>query len=103
VPLAIFDLDNTLVDRAGAFRRWAVEFVARHGLDPAERRWLVAADEDGFAPRPAFLTNGTVPPEVWLPPLTARLRERRIPHGYSYSSVVYTPDEQPGSGGGAVG
>jgi hypothetical protein len=23
VPLALFDLDNTLIDRGGAFRRWA--------------------------------------------------------------------------------
>jgi HAD superfamily hydrolase (TIGR01549 family) len=56
VPLAIFDLDNTLVDRTGPFRRWAAEFVADRGLDPAELRWLVAADDDGFAPRLGFMS-----------------------------------------------
>lgn len=55
MPLAIFDLDNTLVDRDGAFRRWANEFVTRHGLDPvSERRWLIDADGEGYTPRPAF-------------------------------------------------
>ena len=29
--LALFDLDNTLLDRAGAFRRWTNDFVERNG------------------------------------------------------------------------
>jgi len=28
VPLLLIDLDNTLIDRAGVFRRWAQEFAA---------------------------------------------------------------------------
>lgn len=55
VALAIFDLDNTLIDRAAAFRRWAAGFVAERGLDPAEVGWLELADGDGYTPRPAFL------------------------------------------------
>lgn len=35
VPLALFDLDNTLVERAPAFHRSAVRLAADHGLDPA--------------------------------------------------------------------
>jgi beta-phosphoglucomutase-like phosphatase (HAD superfamily) len=35
MPLAIFDLDNTLVDRMAAFRSWAEWFAGQHGLDPA--------------------------------------------------------------------
>ena len=31
--LALFDLDNTLVQRDRAFAAWADEFVAEHGLD----------------------------------------------------------------------
>jgi FMN phosphatase YigB (HAD superfamily) len=32
VPLLLVDLDNTLIDRAGAFARWAHEFVSvQHG------------------------------------------------------------------------
>jgi putative hydrolase of the HAD superfamily len=52
VPLLLLDLDNTLVDRASAFRSWAVDFVASHGSgDVDEVEWLVAADRDGYEPR----------------------------------------------------
>jgi HAD superfamily hydrolase (TIGR01549 family) len=57
VALAIFDLDNTLIDRAGPFQRWATAFVARHGLEPAELDWLVEADGDGFTSRTGFLSQ----------------------------------------------
>lgn len=50
----IFDLDNTLIDRDRAFRRWAAELVERHGLAPDELGWLVAADEGGYADRRGF-------------------------------------------------
>lgn len=40
----LIDLDNTLVDRAGAFRCWA-----REAVDDPE--WLIDADRDGYAPR----------------------------------------------------
>lgn len=55
MPLAIFDLDNTLIDRAGLFEQWAAGFVVSLGLDPAEATWLIAADGDGFAPREEFV------------------------------------------------
>jgi putative hydrolase of the HAD superfamily len=44
--LLALDLDNTLIDRASAFARWA---AGRYG--PAEVPWLQAVDEDGFAAR----------------------------------------------------
>lgn len=59
----LIDLDNTLVDRAGAFRRWAEQYVvearlsARAGAstewqtDSANIAWLLAADRDGYTPR----------------------------------------------------
>jgi HAD superfamily hydrolase (TIGR01549 family) len=50
-PLAIFDLDNTLVDRSSAFAGWAEGFARQHGLGPTAAAWLIAADEDGFADR----------------------------------------------------
>src|SRR5258705_11376187 len=56
MPLAIFDLDNTLVDRTGPFQRWAELWVARYELDPDEARWLEAADGDGFVARHTFLS-----------------------------------------------
>ena len=49
--LLLVDLDNTLIDRAGAFGRWALEFAAAHGGGTADAQWLVAADRDGLEPR----------------------------------------------------
>jgi HAD superfamily hydrolase (TIGR01549 family) len=52
--LALFDLDNTLVDRAGAFRTWARAFVESRGLGDDELGWLERADGDGLLPRAAL-------------------------------------------------
>jgi putative hydrolase of the HAD superfamily len=49
--IALFDLDNTLVDRQAAFRQWAEWFVETHGLESEDVEWLVTADLDGYAPR----------------------------------------------------
>jgi putative hydrolase of the HAD superfamily len=51
VPLLLVDLDNTLIDRAGAFARWAGEFAAARDGTAADVRWLVAADRDGLESR----------------------------------------------------
>ena len=69
VPLLLVDLDNTLVDRAGAFERWARGFASERrfasargaaserevtaagGGGGAEVGWLVAADRDGLESR----------------------------------------------------
>jgi putative hydrolase of the HAD superfamily len=51
VPLLLVDLDNTLIDRAGAFSRWAWEFAAAHASIQADAQWLVAADRDGLESR----------------------------------------------------
>jgi putative hydrolase of the HAD superfamily len=50
VSLLLVDLDNTLVDRAGAFARWAREFASQGG-GAADVQWLVTADRDGLEPR----------------------------------------------------
>ncbi|AUG80284.1 hypothetical protein CFP65_5587 [Kitasatospora sp. MMS16-BH015] len=42
--LALFDLDNTLLDRDAAFARWLDEFAADRRLDDSARAWLAAAD-----------------------------------------------------------
>lgn len=52
--VALFDLDNTLVDRQRAFARWARAFCAVHGLGGADSAWLIEADDDGFTPRPVL-------------------------------------------------
>jgi putative hydrolase of the HAD superfamily len=54
VPLLRVDLDNTLIDRAGAFERWAQGFVSARGGDAGDAAWLVAADRDGLEPRERF-------------------------------------------------
>jgi phosphoserine phosphatase len=54
VPLVLVDLDNTLIDRAGAFDRWAQGFVAARGGDAGDAAWLVVADRDGLEPRERF-------------------------------------------------
>jgi putative hydrolase of the HAD superfamily len=51
VRLLLVDLDNTLIDRAGAFARWAREFTSARGRSPADAQWLVAADNDGLQSR----------------------------------------------------
>jgi FMN phosphatase YigB (HAD superfamily) len=49
--LACFDLDNTLIDRDGAFLAWARWWVDRAGLGTDAVDWLVAHDNGGFTPR----------------------------------------------------
>jgi putative hydrolase of the HAD superfamily len=56
VPLLLVDLDNTLIDRAGAFGRWAREFTSAQGGSEADAEWLVAADMDGFESRERLAT-----------------------------------------------
>ena len=51
MPLLLVDLDNTLIDRAGAVGRWAREFASGRGGSDADAQWIVAADRDGLEPR----------------------------------------------------
>jgi putative hydrolase of the HAD superfamily len=50
---ALFDLDNTLIDRQAFFRRWAESFASNRALGPAAVQVLCEADADGFATREA--------------------------------------------------
>lgn len=45
--LVLLDLDNTLVDRRGAFTMWASDFVAGVDGDTTDLEWLITADQDG--------------------------------------------------------
>jgi FMN phosphatase YigB (HAD superfamily) len=49
--LVCFDLDNTLIDRDGAFRAWARWVGARVGVGEDAVAWLVAEDNGGYRPR----------------------------------------------------
>jgi FMN phosphatase YigB (HAD superfamily) len=55
--LVLFDLDNTLVDRALGLRLWAEDFCVRRGLDLGEVEWLVEADGDGLVPKEIFFAE----------------------------------------------
>ena len=54
--LALFDLDNTLIDREGAFRLWAQRFLRARGIDSDDGAlaWILEVDEAGMAPRESF-------------------------------------------------
>lgn len=51
MPLLFLDLDDTLLDRAGAFRRWAEEFLDDVGAPRDDLEWLIALDADGLTSR----------------------------------------------------
>jgi putative hydrolase of the HAD superfamily len=55
VPLVLFDLDNTLIDRTTAFEKWTQIFVSRFDLGPEATAWLHSIDGDGITPRPVLL------------------------------------------------
>jgi HAD superfamily hydrolase (TIGR01549 family) len=49
--LALFDLDNTLVDRQAAFGDWAAEFAGAHGLDAGGLAWILDVDSGIEGPK----------------------------------------------------
>ena len=48
MPLLLLDLDNTLLDRARAFRTWGDLFLAQLGAPPEDIDWLLDVDADGL-------------------------------------------------------
>ena len=46
VPLLLLDLDNTLIDRAGAFKSWAESFLAEIGAPEYDVPWLLDVDAE---------------------------------------------------------
>ncbi|WP_147945446.1 HAD family hydrolase, partial [Microbispora sp. CSR-4] len=55
--LALFDLDNTLVDLDEAFRVWAAEFVDERALDRDAVAWILALDRAGYPHREVFFAR----------------------------------------------
>ncbi|GAB3154233.1 hypothetical protein GCM10027290_48360 [Micromonospora sonneratiae] len=51
MPLLLLDLDNTLLDRAGAFRSWAQNFLSEIGAPADDLDWLLSVDADGLTDR----------------------------------------------------
>ncbi|MEW9527385.1 HAD family hydrolase [Microbispora sp. NPDC049125] len=55
--LALFDLDNTLVNLDEAFQVWAAEFADDRGLDFEAVEWLIALDRAGYPHREVFFAQ----------------------------------------------
>jgi putative hydrolase of the HAD superfamily len=51
VPLLLLDLDNTVLDRTGAFTVWAERFLAGIGAPTTDVDWLLSVDADGLTDR----------------------------------------------------
>jgi putative hydrolase of the HAD superfamily len=51
VPLVLIALDDTLLDRSGAFRLWAKGFLDEIGAPRDDLDWLLSVDADGLTPR----------------------------------------------------
>jgi FMN phosphatase YigB (HAD superfamily) len=52
--LALFDLDDTLLDRESAFRLWAHDFIDRHNLSDSPLETIIRIDLEGDTPVPLF-------------------------------------------------
>ncbi|SNT60286.1 putative hydrolase of the HAD superfamily [Streptosporangium subroseum] len=80
-PLALFDLDNTLINLDEAFQAWIGEFADERGLGHEAVNWLVALDRTGYPHREVFFAK--VRDHFELPQsvdeLWSRYR-RRMPH-----------------------
>ncbi len=50
MPLLLLGLDDTLLDRAGAFRAWGKSFLADIGAPVDDLDWLLSVDADGLTP-----------------------------------------------------
>jgi HAD superfamily hydrolase (TIGR01549 family) len=55
--LALFDLDNTLIDLDHAFHLWAEEFADEHGLGGEAVAWLAELDRAGYPHREIFFAK----------------------------------------------
>ncbi|HZN16825.1 MAG TPA: HAD family hydrolase [Micromonosporaceae bacterium] len=51
MPLLLLALDNTLIDRIGAFRAWGASFLERLGAPAYDIDWLLDVDADGLTSR----------------------------------------------------
>ncbi|MET7392973.1 HAD-IA family hydrolase [Dactylosporangium sp. NPDC005572] len=48
MPLLLLSLDDTLLDRAGAFRAWGADLLGRIGAPEYDLDWLLDVDADGM-------------------------------------------------------
>ncbi|SNT64226.1 putative hydrolase of the HAD superfamily [Streptosporangium subroseum] len=79
--LALFDLDNTLINLDEAFQTWAGEFADQYGLGCEAVDWLIALDRAGYPHREVFF--GRVRDHFTLPDPVEELWSQyrgRMPH-----------------------
>ncbi|MFI7034252.1 HAD family hydrolase [Microbispora rosea] len=79
--LALFDMDNTLIDLDAAFRMWVEEFASEHRLKDGAVDWLIGLDRDGYPHREVFF--GKVRERFALPASVEELwgrYRRRMPY-----------------------
>ncbi|MER6174415.1 HAD family hydrolase [Streptosporangium sp. NPDC001681] len=79
--LALFDLDNTLINLDEAFQAWAGGFAGEYGLGREAIGWLTALDRAGYPHREVFFTKARDHFDLAEPvdELWSRYR-RRMPH-----------------------
>ncbi|MEV6495620.1 HAD family hydrolase, partial [Actinoplanes sp. NPDC051633] len=51
MPLVFLALDDTLLDRSGAFRLWAKGFLQEIGAPAEDLDWILSVDADGLTSR----------------------------------------------------
>ncbi|MBF4634949.1 HAD family hydrolase [Agreia pratensis] len=85
------DLDNTLVDRDGAFARWAQEAVRSWGGDATDAAWLIDADAHGYTPRSEIaqlIINRFAPTAAEAGSLVSRLLYEHVDYVECYPGVL---------------
>lgn len=85
------DLDNTLVDRDGAFLRWAQEMIPSWGGEASDIDWLIEADAGGYSARSdlaRMIVDRLSPVTADIDELVAFLRAGLIGHLECYPGVV---------------
>ncbi|MFC5946566.1 HAD family hydrolase, partial [Micromonospora harpali] len=55
--LALFDLDNTLLDLDTASRVWVQQFAAEYRMEDGAVDWLIGLDRDGYPQREVFFAK----------------------------------------------
>ena len=55
--LALFDLDDTILDREFAFRTWALDFIEHQNLSESSLETIVRLDVEGDKPVPVFFNE----------------------------------------------
>jgi HAD superfamily hydrolase (TIGR01549 family) len=86
----LLDLDNTLVDRDGAFSSWAERAVAGWGGDEGDVDWLLHADRSGLTPRVelARMIRGRLDPPSSTSALVDRLLYEHVAGIECYPGVI---------------